>query len=57
MEFSLDLILPDATVGVVNIIQIDPEVLPKSAFEVQTSKPHFQSKYFIHKLFISKMVQ
>jgi len=57
MECSLDLILPDATVGVVNIIQIDPEVLPKSAFEVQTSKPHFQNKYFIHKLFISKMVQ
>jgi hypothetical protein len=54
---SLDLIFTDATGGVVNVIQIDPEVLPQSVFEVQTSKPHFQNKYFIHNLFISMIVQ
>jgi len=51
LECSLDLIFTVATCGVVNVIQIDPEVLPQSVFEVQKNKPHFQSKYFIHKLF------
>jgi len=57
MECSLDLIFAHVTVGVVNVIEIDPEVLTQSVFEVQTSKPHFQSKYFIHKQFISMIVQ
>ena len=57
LDRSLDFIFTDATGGVVNVIQIDPEVLPQSVFEVQKGKPHFQSKYFIHKLFISNIVQ
>jgi hypothetical protein len=57
LEFSLDLIFTDATGGVVNVIQINPDVLPQPVFEAQTSKLHFQSKYFIHKLFISMILQ
>jgi hypothetical protein len=57
LECSLGLIFTDATGGGVNAIQIDPEVMPQPVFEVQTIEPYFQSKYFIHKGFISMTLQ